>query len=90
MAEKRYTLRMSEHIFDFAKSLAERNNRSIAKEIEFALARYYLLLPLISTILEDYDLNINHNNLNETRELIKHSLNEIIKNYRLSKQKTDK
>jgi len=34
-AEKRFTLRMDEHLFNEVKRLAEKNKRSVAKEIEY-------------------------------------------------------
>ncbi len=37
MAEKVFTLRMNEELFDEVKNLADKNKRSIAKEIEFQL-----------------------------------------------------
>lgn len=84
MSEKRYTLRMSEALFDIAKSCAHKQNRSIAKEIELSLARYYFLLPLMDIIFKDYQFNIkdiNEGNLSEHRELIMHELEEVLKNY---------
>ena len=87
MKEKRFTLRMSNAVFELAKSIAENNNRSIAKEIEYSLARYYLLLPLIDRIYEDYQFNIQDLNENqdirETRELIINELEQIKANYEL-------
>lgn len=38
---KRFTLRMDTEIFNKVKEQAERNKRSIAKEIEFILERYF-------------------------------------------------
>lgn len=37
---KRFTLRIDEKIFDKIKESADRNKRSIAKEIEYLLERY--------------------------------------------------
>jgi hypothetical protein len=39
--EKRFTLRMSQEIFNMVKEQAEKNKRSIAKEIEFILEQYF-------------------------------------------------
>lgn len=33
--EKRFTLRMDERLFEIVKQMAEKNKRSIAKEIEY-------------------------------------------------------
>lgn len=40
MTEKRFTLRMDEKIFNKVKGRAEKNKRSVAKEIEFILEQY--------------------------------------------------
>ena len=83
MSEKRYTLRMSEALFNIAKSCADKQNRSIAKEIELSLARYYLLLPVMDIIFKDYQFNIkdmNESNLFENRQIIIEQVQEILKN----------
>ena len=38
--EKRFTLRMNIKLFEKIKKSADKNKRSIAKEIEFALEKY--------------------------------------------------
>lgn len=38
--EKRFTLRMDLKLFEKIKKMADKNKRSIAKEIEFALEKY--------------------------------------------------
>ena len=38
-AEKRFTLRMDADLFELVKKRAEKNKRSIAKEIEFILEK---------------------------------------------------
>ncbi len=38
--EKRFTLRMNLKLFEKIKKTAEKNKRSVAKEIEFALEKY--------------------------------------------------
>lgn len=44
MEEKRFTLRMSADLFETVKSSAERNKRSVAKEIEFILSEHFQVL----------------------------------------------
>lgn len=39
--EKRFTLRMDSEIFEKVKKQAEKNKRSIAKEIEYLLEQYF-------------------------------------------------
>lgn len=39
--EKRFTLRMNRVIFDKVMEQADKNKRSIAKEIEFILEKYF-------------------------------------------------
>lgn len=41
MEEKRFTLRMDAKLFERVKNLAEDSKRSIAKEIEYLLERYF-------------------------------------------------
>lgn len=43
MAEenKRFTLRMDNNLFEKVKTQAEKNKRSIAKEIEYLLEQYF-------------------------------------------------
>lgn len=38
--EKRFTLRMDNNLFEIIKSQAERNKRSVAKEIEYILEKF--------------------------------------------------
>ncbi len=38
--QKRFTLRMDEELFEIIKERAEKNKRSIAKEIEFLLDKH--------------------------------------------------
>lgn len=40
MTDKRFTLRIDENLFNKLKELAERDKRSIAKEIEHLLEKY--------------------------------------------------
>lgn len=40
MEEKRFTLRIDGELFEKVKSQAEKNKRSIAKEIEYLLEQY--------------------------------------------------
>lgn len=40
MEEKRFTLRMSQDLFDQMKERAKQNKRSVAKEIEFAIEEF--------------------------------------------------
>lgn len=45
MSEKVYSLRIDEDLFEHVKKSAEKNKRSIAKEIEFVLENFYILNP---------------------------------------------
>lgn len=45
MEEKRFTLRMDLELFNLVKESADRNKRSIAKEIEFVLAQHFQETP---------------------------------------------
>lgn len=84
----RYTLRMKETTFELVKTAAERNNRSMAKEIEYALDHYYLFLPLISTIVQDYQNmeKSNDTDIEEFRDLIKEYLhNTLINGWKVKK-----
>ena len=38
--EKRFTLRMDNDLFELVKAQAEKNKRSIAKEIEYAVEQF--------------------------------------------------
>jgi hypothetical protein len=42
MTEKRFTLRMDEKIFNKVKEQADKNKRSVAKEIEYLLEQYFI------------------------------------------------
>lgn len=41
MEDKRFTLRMNREIFERVQQQAEKNKRSIAKEIEYLLEQYF-------------------------------------------------
>ncbi len=43
--EKRFTLRMDAELFDEVKKSAEKNKRSVAKEIEYILSQWADDLP---------------------------------------------
>lgn len=68
MAEKVFTLRMDEELFDKIKNMADKNKRSIAKEIEFQLEQNLqndvspsdlkFLLDKCSDILQDHDYEL--------------------------------
>lgn len=68
MAEKVFTLRMDEELFDKIKNIADKNKRSIAKEIEFQLEQNLqndvspsdvkFLLDKCSDILQDHDYEL--------------------------------
>lgn len=68
MAEKVFTLRMDEELFDKIKNIADKNKRSIAKEIEFQLeqnlqnnvspSELKLLLDKCSDLLQDHDYEL--------------------------------
>lgn len=40
MSDKRFTLRIDEQIFEAIKEEAEKNKRSVAKEMEYILEKY--------------------------------------------------
>lgn len=42
MEEKRFTLRMDGELFEEISQFAKRNRRSVAKEVEYAIAQYIL------------------------------------------------
>lgn len=68
MAEKVFTLRMDEELFDKIKNIADKNKRSIAKEIEFQLEQNLqndvspsdvkFLLDKCSDLLQDHDYEL--------------------------------
>ena len=68
MVEKVFTLRMDEELFDKIKNMADKNKRSIAKEIEFQLEQNLqndvspsdlkFLLDKCSDILQDHDYEL--------------------------------
>lgn len=68
MAEKVFTLRMDEELFDKIKNMADKSKRSIAKEIEFQLEQNLqndvspsdlkFLLDKCSDILQDHDYEL--------------------------------
>lgn len=68
MAEKVFTLRMDEELFDKIKNMADKSKRSIAKEIEFQLDQNLqndvspsdlkFLLDKCSDILQDHDYEL--------------------------------
>ena len=68
MAEKVFTLRMDEELFDKIKNMADKNKRSIAKEIEFQLEQNLqndvspsdlkFLFDKCSDILQDHDYEL--------------------------------
>ena len=41
MEEKRFTLRMDAVLFDLVKNSADKDKRSVAKEIEFILSEHF-------------------------------------------------
>lgn len=47
MTEKRFTLRMDGALFEVIKTQADKNKRSVAKEIEFILEEYSINKGLI-------------------------------------------
>ena len=53
MSEKRFTLRMDADLFEQVRTSAAINKRSIAKEIEYVLERYYGLDPFVPENDED-------------------------------------
>lgn len=53
MSEKRFTLRMDAELFDIVRTSASMNKRSIAKEIEYVLERYYEVDPAMPENDED-------------------------------------
>ena len=77
MGEKRYTLRISEELFDMAKICATKENRSIAKEIELALSRYYLMLPFLELIFKDYEYSAKNFKKTELDDQRKEALSYI-------------
>lgn len=84
MSEKRYTLRMNEELFNMAKLCANKENRSIAKEMELALSRYYLLLPFLDLVFKDYIWSIkdfNEDNLNEQRLEVINTVHDVLSRY---------
>jgi len=64
MGEKIYTLRIEENLFEKIKSLAEKNKRSIAKEIEYQLEQNLECPPdervfnYIAKLLQERGINV--------------------------------
>lgn len=64
MAEKVFTLRMDEELFDKIKNMADKSKRSIAKEIEYQLEQYQLfeeglIPPSIRELMSEYTRKID-------------------------------
>lgn len=53
--DKRFTLRMDKELFEIVKKSAEKNRRSVAKEIEFMLLKQCEKMGIYTPIEEDYE-----------------------------------
>ncbi len=53
--DKRFTLRMDKELFDIVKKSAEKNRRSVAKEIEFILLKQCEEMGLYTPTQDDFD-----------------------------------
>lgn len=53
--DKRFTLRMDKELFEIVKKSAERNRRSVAKEIEFILLKQCEEWGIYTPTQEDYE-----------------------------------
>ena len=53
--DKRFTLRMDKELFDIIKKSAEKNRRSVAKEIEFILLKQCEEMGIYTPTEEDYE-----------------------------------
>lgn len=53
--EKRFTLRMNKELFEIVKKSAEKNRRSVAKEIEFILLKQCEEMGIYTPTEEDYE-----------------------------------
>ena len=88
MEEKRFTLRMNFNVYEISRLMGKANNRSTAKEIEFALMRYYFLLPHIDSLLRNSNIDIKsfYEPLVKSEEMIL-ELHKLIENYNNSSDK---
>lgn len=88
MEEKRFTLRMNFNVYEISRLMGKANNRSTAKEIEFALMRYYFLLPHIDSLFRNSNIDIKsfYEPLVKSEEMIL-ELHKLIENYNNSSDK---
>lgn len=77
MEEKRFTLRMDGELFEEIVSLAKKNRRSTAKEIEYAVAQY-VLKEKESAILDS--VNMDNLTKDQSSDVLK-QLRELHKKY---------
>ena len=80
MEEKRFTLRMDGDLFQEISELAKKNRRSIAKEIEYAIA-YYLHEEAMNEYFKDR--NLDELTDEESREHLRH-LRELNQKYMIT------
>lgn len=52
--DKRFTLRMNKELFEIVKKTAEKNRRSVAKEIEFILLKQCEEMGIYTPTEDDY------------------------------------
>lgn len=85
MGEKVFTLRMDEELFGKVKNVADKNKRSIAKEIEYQLEKSLLqddndIPPALKHVIEqwsfrfddhEYELRKFYEKIDEILELVK-------------------
>lgn len=88
MDEKRFTLRMSSNVYEIAYLMGKTHNRSTAKEIEFALMRYYFMLPHIDNLLRNnnFDIKSYFEPIVESEKMLV-DLQAILDNYNHSQNK---